>query len=346
LSLRLTGWFQVGWSSTVPPDEVVQLRYFGQDLVAWRDRAGAVHVLDAYCQHLGANLARGGCITDGGIQCPFHGWEWNAEGRNISIPYQDRPNTARRIRAWSVVERDEVLYLWHDVSGRAPLFDVPDRRAVSEHLAGVVLDSALPDGTSRYTDLQIHPQFVVENAVDPQHFRFVHHTPLAPVVLKEDVTDFTWLTVAGFGRRWADGVYRADDRRNTITILWVGMGVSFNAEQTEDGWRVICISTTPVDDQTTEMFGTYWLENQPGGTPEDRVRRLDLIKNALPEDLEIWNHQIYLDPPGLATSEGAGFRKMRRWTRKFYPDGGPLLAGMESEQDPDQARLASNVGLA
>ena len=34
--------------------------------------------------------------------------------------------------------------------------------------------------------------------------------------------------------------------------------------------------------------------------------KLDEIMRALPEDLDIWNHQIYLDPPGLATSEGAG----------------------------------------
>jgi 3-ketosteroid 9alpha-monooxygenase subunit A len=51
LSMRPTGWFQVGWSSTIPPVGAVPLHYFGQDLVAWRDRRGVPHVLDAYCQH-------------------------------------------------------------------------------------------------------------------------------------------------------------------------------------------------------------------------------------------------------------------------------------------------------
>jgi phenylpropionate dioxygenase-like ring-hydroxylating dioxygenase large terminal subunit len=59
LSMRPTGWFQVGWSSTIPPVGAVPLHYFGQDLVAWRDRHGVPHVLDAYCQHLGGNLAYG-----------------------------------------------------------------------------------------------------------------------------------------------------------------------------------------------------------------------------------------------------------------------------------------------
>ena len=62
------GWFQVAWSADVAKGEVKQLHYFGRDLVAFRGNDGVVHVLDAYCQHLGASLAHGGCVTDEGIQ--------------------------------------------------------------------------------------------------------------------------------------------------------------------------------------------------------------------------------------------------------------------------------------
>jgi hypothetical protein len=41
---------------------------------------------------------------------------------------------------------------------------------------------------------------------------------------------------------------------------------------------------------------------------------------ALPDDINIWNHQKYLDSPALATSEAAGFRKLRRWAQGFYPE--------------------------
>jgi hypothetical protein len=88
----------------------------------------------------------------------------------------------------------------------------------------------------------------------------------------------------------------------------------------------VLISTTPVDDETTEVFGTYWLQDIPGSTPEDRTRRLNEIKQALPQDLDIWDHQIYLEPPALATSEAAGFRRLRRWTSKFYPDAASRTA--------------------
>lgn len=320
LSMKPTGWFQIGWSSTVPAQGVTKLRYFGQDLVAWRDVDGQVHVLDAYCQHLGANLGHGGKVVETGLQCPFHGWVWNAEGRNVSIPYQDRPNKARRIHSWPVLEQDEVLFLWHDVDGREPYFDVPRLNDISLPLDGIEFDAALPDGLSLFPRTNVHPQLVVENAVDRHHFQFVHGTSVSPTVLVERMDDSTHHTVAGFGRRWADGVDRPDDRFGTITINWIGVGFAHNAEQTKDGWRIILIATTPIDDEKTDMFGTYWLESRPEATPADRQRRLDEIKQALPQDIEIWNHQIYLEPPGLATEEGAPFRRLRRWTHNFYPE--------------------------
>jgi hypothetical protein len=165
---------------------------------------------------------------------------------------------------------------------------------------------------------------VTENAVDPHHFRFVHHTPISPVVIEEKVTGPEWRARVGFGRRWAERAAAGDlpraDTRNTIEILWQGMGVSVNTEDMRDGMRVVAINTTPVDDQQTEMFATYWIDRRPGdiegGTYQ---RRLTEAKSAVPDDLNIWNHQIFLDPPVLATSEGRGFRAMRRWTLQFYP---------------------------
>lgn len=51
LSMKPTSWFQIGWSSAVSPGDVVPLRYFGQDLVAWRDERGTVRVRPSTSQH-------------------------------------------------------------------------------------------------------------------------------------------------------------------------------------------------------------------------------------------------------------------------------------------------------
>ena len=129
-SMLPTGWFQVAWSADLAVADVFPMHYFGRDLVAFRQLDGAVKVLDAHCQHLGASLAHGGCVVEDGIQCPFHGWVWNGAGRNVRIPYQDRPNKGRRVRSYPVAELNDSILIWHDSAGGDPLWEAPDGFAV------------------------------------------------------------------------------------------------------------------------------------------------------------------------------------------------------------------------
>ena len=39
------------------------------------------------------------------------------------------------------------------------------------------------------------------------------------------------------------------------------------------------------------------------------------------QDIHIWSHQRYSDPPALASSEYEGFTAIRKWAMQFYPDG-------------------------
>lgn len=315
-SMQPTGWFQVAWSADVAAGQIVPLTYFGTELVAFRGLDGQVHVLNAHCQHLGANLSRG-CVVDNGIQCPFHGWVWDGNGRNVEIPYEDKPNLVRRVRSWPVTERNESLYVWHDAAGRPPMWDVPEAfAALGPRFEGATYVGLDGDARVRHPGIRVHPQVIAENAVDPHHFRFVHKTPHSPVVLRESSEAEIWRAKVGFGRRWADGVDVPDETSNTIEILWSGLGTSFNGEHTREGLRVISICSTPVDDTTSDIFGTYWISAEEG----QHAERLAQAKTALPVDIAVWDTQIYMDPPGLSPSEAAGFRKLRAWARTFYPE--------------------------
>lgn len=320
--MRPTGWFQVAWSADITIGEVKSLHYFGTDLVAFRREDGTVAVLDAHCQHLGAHLG-GGCVVGNDIQCPFHGWVWNGEGRNVSIPYQDRPNKARRIRSWPVAEQDEGIFVWHDPNGGPPRWELPNvREQLGAHIAERKFAPVGPDERSLKAGIRVHPQVIAENAVDPHHFRFVHQTPISPTVLHEETDGARWQAKVGFGRRWSDGVDRPDDHDNTIQIMWSGIGTSWNGELLGRGddaaARIIAICTTPVDDQYSDIFATYWIEDGA----KDHAERLAQAKAALDQDISIWHTQIYLEPPGLATSEAAGFRRLRRWANSFYDVAG------------------------
>lgn len=80
---------------------------------------------------------------------------------------------------------------------------------------------------------------------------------------------------------------------------------------------MISICATPVDEATSDIFAGYWIDNESG----DFERRLMSAKQALPQDIQIWDHQQYLDSPGLAPSEAAKFKQLRAWAEGFYPVG-------------------------
>ena len=75
------GWFAVAFSRELVDGEVKRVRYFDEELVLFRTRSGRAAVLDAYCPHLGAHLAEGGRVIGESMRCPFHGWQYDGDGR-------------------------------------------------------------------------------------------------------------------------------------------------------------------------------------------------------------------------------------------------------------------------
>jgi hypothetical protein len=124
------------------------------------------------------------------------------------------------------------------------------------------------------------------------------------------------------------------------------MGISANVEHMGEGVRVITINTTPVEDGRTEIFATYWIDRAAGDLDDGSYqRRLAEAKLALPDDLAIWNNQIFLDPPVLASEEGSGFRRIRRWARQFYPGDstGNTPTGTDDTRSPAVAKLETDA---
>lgn len=85
------GWFCVLESSRLGRGAAEHVAALGQNLAVFRGDAGNVHILDAYCPHMGANMAVGGRVHGDCIECPFH--EWSFDGRDgscSSVPYAQK----------------------------------------------------------------------------------------------------------------------------------------------------------------------------------------------------------------------------------------------------------------
>lgn len=61
----------------------------GEQVAVFGGTEGQAYVVDAYCPHLGANLAVGGHVVGQSIVCPFHSWQcWREDGKCVRIPMQ------------------------------------------------------------------------------------------------------------------------------------------------------------------------------------------------------------------------------------------------------------------
>jgi len=84
-------------------------------------------------------------------------------------------------------------------------------------------------------------------------------------------------------------------------------------------------ATTPVDDYTSDVRFTVYIGRVPGkDAPRHETKAQEFGQDVIrqfKQDVHIWSHQRYSDPPALSSSEFEGFTAIRKWAQQFYPDG-------------------------
>jgi 3-ketosteroid 9alpha-monooxygenase subunit A len=319
LSMKPTGWFQIGWSGEIAPGAAKPLKYFGEDMVAWRTPDGKLTVMDAHCKHLGAHLGYGGKVKKDCIACPYHGWEWDTEGRNSLVPYQDKP-TGAKMRTRHIVERHGIIFMWHDPENGAPRGDgwkLPDLFTGFPEVPGNEDDyyPCYPNAIVNKPGEPIHPQFVVENAPDSAHFQFTHGAPESPELLSFDTSKGYWYGVMGFKSPKTKQVALKLYNLNPCISL------SFTVfDGRELRYRLI-LAATPVDDKTSDFRVNYFFPRDPASPdimPESVRKFAEGTIELFEQDARMWRHQIFVQRPVYAKQDIAGYTAMRKWSERFY----------------------------
>jgi phenylpropionate dioxygenase-like ring-hydroxylating dioxygenase large terminal subunit len=300
------GWFAVAWSKDLVPGEVKRARYFGEELAIFRTRSGRVHVLDAYCAHLGAHLAEGGRVQGECIRCPFHGWEYDSSGRCAKIPYCDDIPPAAHVRSWPVTEVNQMIFVWHHAGGREPTWQVPAMPEIGD-----------PTWTEpRHFDLEVpvHMQDLHENNCDPVHFQYVHGNAQIP---KSTVTygegGRFMRMMSRHTNEYSMGTFEVDLERDS----W-GLGLATVRVRGIPGAGLLMFSSTsPVD---TSHTYSRWLftvsSNLADLAGEDFITALS---SGVEQDLRIWGNKIHRVHPVLCKGDSY-LIEFRKWVRQFYGD--------------------------
>ncbi|MGZ4572096.1 MAG: Rieske 2Fe-2S domain-containing protein [Blastococcus sp.] len=176
-----TGWFPVARATEVGTTPV-PVGAGGQAFVVVRLRPGGeVSAFPARCPHRLVPLAAA-TVVDGRLQCPYHGWRYDAEGRCVQIPSLG-PDGTPPPRAdlpvpWAVEERHGWIWLAPERTTATP----PARAA------DVTPEPAPPPPA---------PGGPVFGNLDPA----LEHT-WHPVALSRELRPGGWLQVRLLGRNW------------------------------------------------------------------------------------------------------------------------------------------------
>jgi 3-ketosteroid 9alpha-monooxygenase subunit A len=331
LSMKPTGWFQIGWSAEIAPGAAKPMRYFGIDLVAYRTAAGKLAVMDAHCRHLGAHLGYGGKVKGDCIVCPYHGWHWDSTGANALVPYQDEP-TGAKLRTFHVIEQHGIIFMWHDPAGGAPRgegWELPDLfRDIPETLADEQdFYPCYPDAIVYKPDEPIHPQMVVENAPDSTHFHYTHGTPVSPELESFDVSSGAWRSEMAFFSP------KTKEKALSLYTLAPCISLSYVAFKGKSIKYRLILTATPIDDHTSDFRVNYFFPRDPASPdimPESLREYARHTIELYEEDARMWRHQVFVQRPVYAKRDIAGYTAMRKWSERFYEAEGAPEGPMRS----------------
>lgn len=158
-------WYYIGSAAEILARPVSLRLPGGESYVAFQSPLGPT-VLSGRCSHMGADLAQG-CVKNGRLACPLHGWEYAADGRCASIPASTNIPAFARQASFPVAQRGGHVFFFNRPEAPFPLPFFPG-----------VEESALRP--ARPFDLITDtPWYLVgANGFDMQHFRCSHDRTL------------------------------------------------------------------------------------------------------------------------------------------------------------------------
>lgn len=305
------GWFMLTYSDELAVGQVMPLHYFGQELVLWRGEDGQARMTHAYCKHLGAHMGYGGRVKGNNLECPFHAWEYNAQGSVVDVPYAKKvpPSAARPCKVqWEIREVNQQVLAWYHPFGEEPKWEPVSFDQVGD-----------PDWTDydKYEWIVHGPvQNMAENGVDAAHFLYIHGTKEMPEYdfefdghIRKASVDAPMPTPKGIvpGR---------------ISYGTVGPGQSWTKFEgiTE---TLMIAGITPIDQGRTHIrFAFTQPRSEAEGPAKNLARAMRReICRQLDQDKVVWDRQKYMVKPSICDGDGP-ILPFRKFFSQFYAEWG------------------------
>jgi len=326
------GWYVVAFSQELSVGEIKRFEYFEREFILYRGENGQVGALDAYCPHLGANLGGVGSKVIGNqVRCPFHGWQFDAQGACQHIPHASAiPAKAKNaLGAWEVIEKCGFIAVWFDNDGLGSDYELPE---IPDWDTG-----AWGDWRFKRSRIPTQGKEIIENMADRAHFAFVHgglpekfdvsferHMVTQDAVINTAVTHDMiippsapeWLKEHMLNPERENGQSKGVARYHGPAVMYFHAEMqAFDFEFTTF-WLNVHV---PVNDHEVDLCSAVIIKPKPGtDMPQEFIEMYPEIAHAaFEQDVEIWKDKKYQESPILCDADGP-INKLRKWYDQFY----------------------------
>jgi vanillate O-demethylase monooxygenase subunit len=211
-------WYVAAWDEEVKPNALFSRRLLGEALVFFRDQSGQVRALADRCAHRFAPLSKGTLCKDV-VRCPYHGLEFDGEGQCTRNPHGNGAiPKAAQVRAYPVVEKYSVIWIWMSDAEKADEALIPDFSCMDPQRFYVA---------KRYLHARANYVLESDNILDLSHIQYLHPTTLG----SEDVSSAITKVEQEGATVWS---YRQTVNEIMPAFLYDAMGIA--ADTSVDRW--------------------------------------------------------------------------------------------------------------
>jgi phenylpropionate dioxygenase-like ring-hydroxylating dioxygenase large terminal subunit len=259
-------WTPILHSSELPaPDcDPVKVRMLGEDLVAFRDTAGRIGLIQARCPHRLAPLFYGR-NENNGLRCIYHGWKFDASGTCVDMPSEPSEfNFADKVRATAYPTLEQQGMVWAYMGPPQLRPQLPDL----EYLR-------VPADCCYHVKYNQECNFVqaIEGDIDSSHIGFLHVDNFPALKAPRTPQEEYRARVAGSAPRWLieptdyglmlaarrdDGPDRFYWRINQWLYPFFTL-IAGPIDQSRGHGHI----WVPVDDEHTEVWCVIWSPKEP-----------------------------------------------------------------------------------
>jgi len=157
-------WYAAGWGIDFNQPGPLTRTIIDEPLVFYRKTDGQLVAFEDRCCHRLAPLSAGRVEGDD-LRCMYHGLRFNCSGKCVEIPGQPVIPPQTKVRAYPVVERHSVVWVWMGEAQKADEGLIPPFKGID--------DPEFPMLPGRM-DYNANYMLINDNLLDLSHLAYVH----------------------------------------------------------------------------------------------------------------------------------------------------------------------------